>query len=52
VYAFTLKLVPRTPRDSYWQHTPTTWLFDMSMLALLCIGYAALVRWKIRLESE
>jgi energy-coupling factor transporter ATP-binding protein EcfA2 len=47
-----MKLVPRTPRDSYWQHTPTTWLFDMSMLALLCIGYAAFVRWKIRLESE
>ncbi len=47
-----MKLVPRQPGDSYWQHTPTAWLFDMSMLALLCIGYATFVRWKIRLESE
>jgi ABC transport system ATP-binding/permease protein len=47
-----MKLVPRPPSDSYWQHTPTTWLFDMSMLALLCIGYAIFVRWKIRLEGK
>ncbi len=48
-----IKLVP-TPqnRDSYWQHTPTTWIFDMGMLALLGIGYAVLARWKIRLDCE
>ena len=40
------------PQDSYWQHTPTTWIFDMGMLALLGFGYALLARWKIRLESE
>jgi ABC-type multidrug transport system ATPase subunit len=48
-----IKMVPRPQsRDSYWQHTPTAWMFDMGMLALLCIGYATFVRWKIRLESE
>jgi hypothetical protein len=48
-----IKLVP-TPqtRDSYWQHTPTTWIFDMGMLALLGSGYALLARWKIRLDCE
>jgi hypothetical protein len=48
-----IKLVPRPQsRDPYWQHTPTAWIFDMGMLALLGIGYATFVRWKIRLESE
>ena len=49
-----IKLVPRpsAPNDSYWKHTPKGWIFDMGMLALLCIGYATFVRWKIRLKGE
>jgi len=48
-----IKLVPRPQsRDSYWQHTPTTWIFDMGILGVLCIGYAAFVRWRIRLGGE
>jgi hypothetical protein len=48
-----IKLVPRplAPTDSHWEHTPKAWIFDMGMLALLCIGYATFVRWKIRLKS-
>jgi ABC-type multidrug transport system ATPase subunit len=47
----TLVPTPQT-KDSYWQHTPTTWVFDMGMLALLGLGYALLARWKIRLDCE
>ena len=49
-----IKLVPRplAPTDSHWEHTPKAWIFDMGMLALLCIGYATFVRWKIRLKGE
>jgi ABC transport system ATP-binding/permease protein len=47
----TLVPTPQT-RDSYWQHTPTRWIFDMGMLALLGLGYALLARWKIRLDCE
>ena len=49
-----IKLVPRplAPKDSYWKHTPKAWTFDMGMLAVLCIGYATFVRWKIRLKGE
>ena len=46
-------LVPRSQaKDSYWEHTPRAWIFDMCMLAVLCIGYATFVRWKIRLKSQ
>jgi hypothetical protein len=47
----TLVPTPQT-KDSYWQHTATTWIFDMGMLALLGLGYALLARWKIRLDCE
>ncbi|WP_145013949.1 ATP-binding cassette domain-containing protein [Mycobacterium marseillense] len=40
---------PQSPRDSHFQHTPAAWLLDMGMLAVLSVGYAALVRWRIRL---
>ncbi|MCA2243469.1 ATP-binding cassette domain-containing protein [Mycobacterium sp. WUMAC-067] len=40
---------PQSPRDSHFEHTPAAWLFDMGMLAVLTVGYAALVRWRIRL---
>jgi ABC-type multidrug transport system ATPase subunit len=41
---------PQSPRDSHFAHTPAAWLFDMSMLAVLSVGCAALVRWRIRLK--
>ena len=49
-----IKLVPTpsAPNDSFWKHTPKRWIFDMGMLALLCIGYAMFIRWKIRLKGE
>ncbi|OMC32326.1 ABC transporter ATP-binding protein [Mycobacterium colombiense] len=40
---------PQSPRDSHFEHTPVAWLFDMGMLAVLTVAYAALVRWRIRL---
>ena len=48
-----IKLVPGplTPKDRHWEHTAGQWWFDMAMLAVLCIGYLSLVRWKIRLKG-
>jgi len=43
---------PLTPKDRWWEHTASSWWFDMVMLALLSIGYLLLVRWKIRLKSD
>ncbi|HTQ16695.1 FHA domain-containing protein [Mycobacterium sp.] len=43
--------VPQVPKDSHWQHTPSAWLFDMAMLAVLSVAYLSFVRWKIRLKS-
>ncbi|KUI45178.1 ABC transporter ATP-binding protein [Mycobacterium sp. IS-1590] len=42
---------PLTPNDRHWEHSAGTWLFDMAMLGLICIGYTAFVRWRIRLAS-
>lgn len=42
---------PLTPNDRHWEHSAGTWLFDMAMLALICIGYTTFVRWRIRLSS-
>jgi ABC transport system ATP-binding/permease protein len=42
---------PLTPNDRHWQHTSGAWLFDMAMLAAICVGYTAFVRWKIRLKG-
>ena len=41
---------PQNPRDSHFKHTSGAWLFDMGMLAVLSIVYAAAVRWRIRLK--
>jgi ABC-type multidrug transport system ATPase subunit len=48
-----IRLVPGalTPNDSHWQHTAKAWLFDMLMLAAICVGYTAFLRWKIRLKG-
>ena len=43
---------PLTPKDSHWKHTSGAWLFDMAMLAVICVGYTAFVRWRIRLKSS
>jgi len=46
------KLVPGqvTPKDAHWRHTGGAWTFDVAMLLMICIGYAAFVRWRIRLK--
>jgi len=46
------KLVPGqvTPKDSHWRHTGGAWTFDVAMLIVICVGYAAFVRWRIRLK--
>jgi hypothetical protein len=48
-----IRLVPGalTPSDRHWKHTAGTWLFDIGMLAAICVGYTAFVRWKIRLKG-
>ena len=48
-----IRLVPGalTPNDRHWQHTSGAWLFDMAMLAAICIGYTAFVRWRLRLKA-
>ncbi len=43
---------PLTPKDSHWDHTASTWWFDMGMLTLLSTSYLLAVRWKIRLGSH
>jgi ABC-type multidrug transport system ATPase subunit len=49
-----IKLVPRlpAPKDSHWRHTLQAWIFDIGMLAILSIGYATFVRWKLRLKGK
>ncbi|BBY79830.1 ATP-binding cassette domain-containing protein [Mycolicibacterium pulveris] len=42
---------PLTPDDRHWEHSAGTWLFDMAMLAVISVGYASFVRWKIRLKG-
>jgi ABC-type multidrug transport system ATPase subunit len=42
---------PLTPKDRWWEHTASSWLFDMAMLAVLSVAYVGFVRWKIRLKS-
>ncbi|MBV8349386.1 MAG: ATP-binding cassette domain-containing protein, partial [Mycolicibacterium sp.] len=48
-----IKLVPGplTPKDSHWQHTPKAWIFNIAMLGALSVGYAGLVRWRLRLKG-
>lgn len=43
---------PLTPSDRHWEHSSGPWLFDMAMLAAICVGYTAFVRWRIRLASS
>jgi ABC-type multidrug transport system ATPase subunit len=40
------------PQDVHWGHMPGAWLFDMAMLAVLCLVYGSFVRWKLRLKAS
>jgi ABC-type multidrug transport system ATPase subunit/pSer/pThr/pTyr-binding forkhead associated (FHA) protein len=40
------------PQDTHWAHMPGAWLFDMAMLAVLCLVYGSFVRWKLRLKAS
>ena len=40
------------PQDAHWAHTPGAWMFDMAMLAGLCLVYGGFVRWKLRLKAS
>ena len=42
---------PLTPQDSHWKHTAGAWWFNMVMQGMICVGYLAVVRWKIRLAA-
>jgi ABC-type multidrug transport system ATPase subunit len=43
--------VPQVPTDDrWWQHSKHIYVFDMAMLAVLSVAYAAYVRWHIRLK--
>jgi len=49
------RLVPGgqlVPDDRHWHHTLSAWLFDMFMLAVLCVAYTGFVRWKLRLKGS
>ena len=39
-------------RDPLWEHSATTWLFDIAMLGVLALVFAALVRWRLRLQPN
>ncbi|BDB40755.1 MULTISPECIES: FHA domain-containing protein [Mycobacterium] len=43
---------PTDPKDQHWNHTASAWLFDMGMLAVLCIIYSFIVWWRIRLKRR
>ncbi|OBK18295.1 FHA domain-containing protein [Mycobacterium asiaticum] len=43
---------PTDPKDQHWNHTKSAWLFDMAMLALLCLVYSTIVWWRIRLKRR
>jgi ABC-type multidrug transport system ATPase subunit len=43
---------PTDPKDQHWNHTKSAWLFDMTMLAVLCLIYSGIVWWKIRLKRR
>ncbi|HKV22540.1 MAG TPA: ATP-binding cassette domain-containing protein [Mycobacterium sp.] len=44
-------LVPAAD-DPQWEHSASTWLFDIAMLLLLGLVYAGVVRWRLRRRTE
>jgi ABC transport system ATP-binding/permease protein len=45
-------LVTGVPKDARWKHTASALAFDVVMLGVLSLGYAAFVRWSIRLRRR
>jgi ABC-type multidrug transport system ATPase subunit len=45
------KLVP-IQSDPILEHSASAWLFDMAMLAMLAVLFAAFVRWRLRLRAK
>jgi ABC transport system ATP-binding/permease protein len=43
---------PTDPKDQHWDHKASAWLFDMAMLAVLCVAYSTIVWWRIRLKRH
>lgn len=44
-------LVPAV-RDPLWEHSALTWLFDIAMLGVLAVVFAAFVRWRLRRQPN
>lgn len=44
-------LVIGIAQDSHWQHSASTWLFDMLMLSVLMVVFAGVTRWRLRLPA-
>ncbi|ORB64026.1 ATP-binding cassette domain-containing protein [Mycolicibacterium tusciae] len=44
-------LVVGIAQDSHWQHSATTWLFDIVMLGVLAAVCAGVARWRLRLPT-
>lgn len=44
-------LVVGIAQDSHWQHSTSTWLFDMFMLSVLAVLFAGVARWRLRLSA-
>ncbi len=44
-------LVPVT-QDRLWQHTASTWLLDIAMLAVLSVLFGMFVRWRLRRNAK
>ena len=42
-------LVTGIANDAHWQHSASTWLFDVTMLGALAVLFAGVTRWRIRL---
>ena len=38
--------------DRLWEHTASTWLFDIAMLAGLAVVFAGFVRWRLRRNAK
>lgn len=43
-------LIVGIAKDSHWSHTPSAWLFDVAMLAVLALVFAAIARWRLRIR--
>jgi hypothetical protein len=44
-------LVPGIADDSHWQHSASTWLFNVAMLTVLAVCFAGVARWRLRLTT-